>query len=73
VLLLGKPEGKRLVGRVRYGWVDNIKMDLGEIESSGVNYIGLAQDKGNWRALVNAVIMALVVGALSSAPMNRVN
>jgi hypothetical protein len=55
-LLVGKPEGKRLLGRSRRRWVDNIKMDLLEIGWSGVDWIGLAQDRDKWRALVNAVM-----------------
>jgi hypothetical protein len=53
---LGKPEGKRPLGRLRRRWVDNIKMDLGEIAWGGVGWIGLSQDRDRWRALVNAVI-----------------
>jgi hypothetical protein len=52
-LLVGKPEGKRSLGRPRRRRVDNIKMDLGEIEWSGVS---LAQNKDKWRALVNSMI-----------------
>jgi hypothetical protein len=47
-------------GRPRYRWVDNIKMDLGEIGWGGVDWIGLAQDRDNWRALVNAVTILRV-------------
>jgi hypothetical protein len=54
-LLAGKPEGKRPQGRQRCRWVDNIKMDLVAIGWSGVDWIGLAQDREKWRALVNAV------------------
>jgi hypothetical protein len=54
-LLVGKPEGKRPIGRPRHRWVDNIKMDLLEIGWGGVDWIGLAQDRDRWRALVNAV------------------
>jgi hypothetical protein len=53
---LGKPEGKRPLGRPRRRWVDNIKMDLLEIGWGGVDWIGLAQDRDKWRALVNAVM-----------------
>jgi hypothetical protein len=53
-LLVGKPEGKRPLGRPRRRWVDNIKMDFLEIGWGGVNWIGLAQDRDKWRALVNA-------------------
>jgi hypothetical protein len=48
---VGKPEGKR----PRRRWLDNIKMDLLEIGWGGVDWIGLAQDRDKWRALVNAV------------------
>jgi hypothetical protein len=52
-LLVGKPEGKRPLGRPRRRWIDNIKMDLLEIV---VDWIGLAQDRYRWRALVNSVM-----------------
>jgi hypothetical protein len=55
-LLVGKPEGKRPLGRPRRRWVDNIKMDFLEIDWGGVDWIGLAQDRDKWRALVNAVM-----------------
>jgi hypothetical protein len=55
-LLVGKPEGKRLLGRLRRRWIDNIKIDLLQIGLSGVDWIGLAQDRYRWRALVNALI-----------------
>jgi hypothetical protein len=55
-LLVGKPEGKRPLGRPRGRWIDNIKMDLLEIGLSVVDWIGLAQDRYRWRALVNAVM-----------------
>jgi hypothetical protein len=55
-LLVGKPEGKRPLGRPRRRWMDNIKMDLLEIGWGGVDWIGLAQDRDRWRALVNAVM-----------------
>jgi hypothetical protein len=54
--LIGKPEGKRSPGRPRCRWVDNIKMDLIEMVWGGVNWIGLAQDRDGWRALVNSVM-----------------
>jgi hypothetical protein len=53
-LLVGKPEGKRPLGRPRRRWIDNIKMDLLEIGVSVVDLIGLAQDMYRWRALVNS-------------------
>jgi hypothetical protein len=55
-LLVGKPEGKRPLGRPRHRWTDNIKMDLLEIGLSVVDLIGLAQDRYRRRALVNAVM-----------------
>jgi hypothetical protein len=55
-LLVGKPEGKRQLGRPRRIWVDNIKMDLVEIGWGDVDWIGLAQDRYRWRALVNSVM-----------------
>jgi hypothetical protein len=51
-LLVIKPEGKRPIGRPRRRWVDNIKMDLGETGWGGVDWIGLAQDRNKWKALV---------------------
>jgi hypothetical protein len=55
-LLVGKPEGKRPLGRPRQRWIDNIKMDLLEIGLNVVDWIGLAQDWCRWRALVNSVM-----------------
>jgi hypothetical protein len=55
-LLVGKPEGKRPLERPRHRWVDNVKMDLLEIGWGGVDWIGLAEDRNKWRALVNAVM-----------------
>jgi hypothetical protein len=54
--LVGKPEGKGPLGRPRCRWVDNIKMDLGEIGWDGRDWIELAQDRDQWRTLVNMVI-----------------
>jgi hypothetical protein len=54
-LFVGKPEGKRPLGRPRRSWVDNIRMDLGEVGWSD-DWIGLAQDRNRWRALVNSVL-----------------
>jgi hypothetical protein len=59
-LLVGKPEGKRPLGRPRRRWIYNIKMDLSEKGWGGVDWIGLAQDRYSWRALVNAVMNLLV-------------
>jgi hypothetical protein len=55
-LLVGKPEGKRALGRPRRRWVENIRMDLGEVGWGDVDWIGLAQDRIRRRALVNSVI-----------------
>jgi hypothetical protein len=55
-LLVGKPEGKRPLGRTRHRWIYNIKMDLLEIRLNVVDWIGLAQDRYRWIALVNAVM-----------------
>jgi hypothetical protein len=55
-LLVGKPEGKRPLGRQRCRWIDNIKMDLLEIGVNVVDGIGLAQVRHRWRALVNSVM-----------------
>jgi hypothetical protein len=52
-ILLGKPEGKRPLGRPRRSWEDNIKMDLQEVGCGGMDWIDLAQDMDSWRALVN--------------------
>jgi hypothetical protein len=54
--LVGKPEGKRSLGRLRCRWVDNIKMDLAEIGWGSVDWIGLAQDRKKWKDFVNAVM-----------------
>jgi hypothetical protein len=55
-LLVGKPEGKRPLGRPRRRWINNIKMDLLQIRVNVVDWIGLAQDRYRWRALMNSVI-----------------
>jgi hypothetical protein len=55
-LLVGKPEGKRQLGRPRRRWVDNIRMNLGEVGWSDVDWIGLVQDRNRWRAVVNSVL-----------------
>jgi hypothetical protein len=59
-LLVGMPEGKSPLGRSRRRWVDNIQMDLLEIGWGCVDWIGLAQDRDKWRALVNEVMNLLV-------------
>jgi hypothetical protein len=55
-LLIGKPEGNRTLGRPRCRWIDNIKIDLLKMGLSVVDWIGLAQDRYRWRALVNVVM-----------------
>jgi hypothetical protein len=55
-LLVGKPDGKKPLGRPRRRWIDNINMDPLEIVLSVVDWIGLAQDRYRWRALVNSVM-----------------
>jgi hypothetical protein len=54
-ILVGRPEGRRPLGRSRRRWEDNIKMDIQEV-GWGMDWIGLAQDRDRWRALVNAVM-----------------
>jgi hypothetical protein len=55
-ILVGKPEGKRPLGRPRHRWEDNIKMDLRELGWEGVNWIHLAQDKDHWWDLLNMIM-----------------
>jgi hypothetical protein len=55
-IFVGKPEGKRPLGRPRRRWVDNIKIDFRETGWDGVDWIDLAQDTDQWRALVNKVM-----------------
>jgi hypothetical protein len=55
-ILVGMPEGKGQLGRPRRRWVDNIKMDLREIEWDDMDWIDLAEDRDQWRALVNTVM-----------------
>jgi hypothetical protein len=55
-VLVGKPAGKRPLGRPRRRWESNIKMDLQEVGCGGMDWIELAQDRDRWRALVNAVM-----------------
>jgi hypothetical protein len=58
-ILVGRPEGTRPFGRSRHRWEDNIKMDLQEV-GWGMDWIGVAQDRNRWRALMNAVMNPLV-------------
>jgi hypothetical protein len=55
-VLVGKPEGKRPLGRPRRRWEDNITMDLQEVECGGTDWIDLAQDGNRWLALMNVVM-----------------
>jgi len=55
-VLVGKPEGKRSLGRPRRRWVDNIKTDLQEVGCGYMDWIGLTQDRDRWQTLVSAVI-----------------
>jgi len=55
-VLVGKPEGKRQLGRLRRRWVDNIRMDLHEVGFGYMDWIGLTQDRDKWRTLVSAVM-----------------
>ena len=55
-VLVGKPQGRRPLGRLRRRWGYNIKMDLQEVGCGGLDWIELAQDRDRWRALVNAVM-----------------
>ena len=55
-VLVGKPEGKRPLGRPRHRWEDNIKMDLQEVGCGGVDWVQLAQDMDRWQVLMNAVM-----------------
>jgi hypothetical protein len=54
--LMGKPKGKRPLGRPRHRWEDNIRMDLQEVGCRGMDWNGLAQDRDRWRAIVNVVM-----------------
>jgi hypothetical protein len=73
-LLVGKPEGKRPLGRSRHRWLDNVRMDLVEVGWGDVDWIGLAQDRDRWRALVNLVLNLRIpynAGKLSSVQTTR--
>jgi len=60
-VLVGKPEGKRPLGRPKRKWEDNIKMDLQEVRCGGLDWIELAQVRDSWRALVNTVMSLRVL------------
>jgi hypothetical protein len=55
-ILVGRPEGKKPLGKLKHGWEDYIKMDVREIGWGGMDWIDLAQDRDQWRALVNTVL-----------------
>jgi hypothetical protein len=59
-VLVGKPDGKRPLGRLRRRWEDNIKMDLQEVKYEGTDWIELAQDRDSWWAPVNVVVNLLI-------------
>jgi hypothetical protein len=59
-ILIAKPEGKRPQGRHKRRWEDNIKVDIREIGWGGMDWIDMAQDRDQWRALVNKVMNLLV-------------
>jgi len=59
-VLVGKPEGKRPLGRPRRSWEDNIKMELQEVGFRGMDWIELAYDRDKWRARVHAVMKVRV-------------
>jgi hypothetical protein len=59
-ILVGRPEGRRPLGRHRRRWEDNIEMDIREIWFGDVDWIDLAQDRDRWRAFVNTVMNLLV-------------
>jgi hypothetical protein len=73
-LLVGKPEGRKPLERPRRRWLDNIRMDLVEVGWGDVDWIGLAQNRDRWRALVNSVLnlrVAQNAGKLSSVQTTR--
>jgi hypothetical protein len=85
-LLVVKPEERRPLGRPRRRWVENIRMDLGQVGWGDVDWIGRAQGRNRWRALVNSVLNLWVVcnalkllsglttgGFSSSAQLHRVS
>ena len=61
MVLVGKPEGKRPLGRPRRRWEDNIKKNIQEVGCGGMDWIEMAQDRDRWRALVNAVMKLRVL------------
>ena len=61
MVLVGKPEGKRPLGRPRRRWEDNVKKNIQEVGCGGMDWIEMAQDRDRWRALVNAVMKLRVL------------
>jgi hypothetical protein len=59
-ILVGRPEGRRPLGRHRHRWEDNIKMDLQQVKWRGMDWIDMAQDRDRWQALVSAVMILWV-------------
>jgi hypothetical protein len=59
-VLVGKPEGERLLGRPRRKWEGNVKMDLRDIERGSMDWINLSQNRDQWRAVVNTIMNLLV-------------
>ena len=55
-VLMGEPDGKRPLGRLRRRWENNIKIDLKKVGYGGIDWINLAQDRDRWRAIVNAIM-----------------
>jgi hypothetical protein len=55
-LFVGKPEGRRPLGRPKLRWLDSIRMDIVEVGWGEVDWVGLAQDRDRWRALVNSIL-----------------
>jgi hypothetical protein len=73
-LLVGKPEGRMPLGRPSRRWLDNIRMDLVKVGWGNLDWIGLAQDRDRWRALVNSALNLRVpqnAGKLSSVQTTR--
>jgi hypothetical protein len=71
-LLVRKPEGKRPLGRPRHRWVNNIRMDLGEVGWGDMNWIGLAKDRNRWIAIVNSVLNLQVPTRLTTHPNDQI-
>jgi hypothetical protein len=70
-LLVGKPEGRRPLGRPRRRWMDNIRTDLVEVGCGDVDWIGLAQDRDRWGAIVNSVLNLRVSKMLGNIRVSK--